>query len=62
MRWAGGVEKDVAFVAAGHNLDERIGAAYATKYRRYTASLINYMMSPEARSATIKLVARSRPA
>ncbi len=59
---AGGVEKDVTFVAADHHLDDQIDAAYRSKYRRYSASLINYMVSPEARSATLKLVPRSRPA
>ncbi len=59
---AGGVDKDVTFVDADHDLDEQIDAAYRTKYRRYSASLINYMVSPEARSTTIKLVPRSRPA
>ena len=44
---------------ADHDLDEQIDAAYHTKYRRYSASLINYMVSPEARSTTLKLVPRS---
>ena len=56
---AGGVDKDVTFVDADHDLDEQIDAAYRTKYRRYSASLINYMVSPEARSTTLKLVPRS---
>jgi hypothetical protein len=60
--WAGGVEKDVTFVDADHDIDDQIDAAYRTKYRRYSASLINYMVCPEARSTTIKLVPRSRPA
>ncbi len=40
----------------------KIDVAYRTKYRRYSASLINYMLRPEARPATIKLVPRSLPA
>ena len=44
---------------ADHDLDEQIDAAYRTKYRRYSVSLINYMVSPEARSTTLKLVPRS---
>ena len=55
---AGGVDKDVTFVDADHDLDEQIDAAYRTKYRRYSVSLINYMVSPEARSTTIKLIPR----
>ena len=43
-------------------INDQIDAAYRTKYRRYFVRLINYMVSPEARSATIKLVPRSRPA
>ena len=56
---AGGVEKDVTFVeeiAPGSN--DQIDAAYRTKYRRYSASIIRSVVSPEARSATIRLVPR----
>jgi hypothetical protein len=42
--------------------NDQIDAAYRTKYRRYAASLIKYMVSPEARSTTIKLVPRSSTA
>ncbi len=59
---ADGVEKDVTFVDADLDVDDELDAAYRTKYRRYSASLINYMLRPEARPATIKLVPRSRPA
>jgi len=56
---AGGVDKDVAFVEeADPDINEQIDAAYRTKYRRYAASIINTTVSPEARSATIKLVPR----
>jgi hypothetical protein len=57
--WAGGVEKDVTFVDADHDIDEELDAAYRTKYRRYAASIISHIVSPEARSATIKLLPRS---
>jgi hypothetical protein len=57
--WAGGVEKDVTFVEeADPDLNDQIDAAYRTKYRRYAASIIRSIVSPEARSATIKLVPR----
>ena len=57
---AGGVEKDVAFVEESDPaINEQIDAAYRTKYRRYAASIISTTVSPEARSATIKLVPRS---
>ena len=57
---AGGVEKDVTFVEeADPAINAQIDAAYRTKYRRYAESIISTIVSPEARSATIKLVPRS---
>jgi hypothetical protein len=56
---AGGVDKDVIFVEADPAINDQIDAAYRTKYRRYAASIISTIVSPEARSATIKLVPRS---
>ena len=57
--WAGGVDKDVTFVEeAGANINSQIDAAYATKYRRYAASIISHINGSEARAATIKLVPR----
>ena len=50
---AGGVEKEVTFVDADPDLNDQIDAAYRTKYRRYAASIIRSILSPEARSATI---------
>jgi hypothetical protein len=56
---AGGVDKDVTFVEeSDSDLNGQIDAAYRTKYRRYAASIISSIVSPEARSATIKLVPR----
>jgi hypothetical protein len=54
--WAGGVEKDVTFVDAGHDIDDDLDAAYRRKYRRYAASIVNSVLTPRARSATIRLV------
>ena len=56
---ADSVEKDVIFVDAAPDLNDQIDAAYRTKYRRYAASIIRSIVSPEARSTTIKLVPRS---
>src|SRR5216117_1203055 len=54
---AGGVEKDVTFVEeTDPTINDQIDAAYRTKYRRYAANIISSIVSPEARSATIKLV------
>lgn len=57
--WAGGVEKDVTFVDAGHDIADQLDAAYRAKYRRYAASIIGTVVSPQARSATLKLVPRA---
>ena len=56
---AGGVDKDVTFVDADPDINEQIDAAYRKKYRRYAATIISTIVSPEARSATIRLVPRS---
>src|SRR5213594_3338218 len=53
---AGGVEKDVTFVDADPGINDQIDAAYRAKYRRYAASIISSIVSPKARSSTIKLV------
>src|SRR5438552_3259296 len=55
---AGGVERDVTFVDADHDIDDQIDAAYRTKYRSYATSIVDTVVSPEARSATTKLVPR----
>ncbi len=56
---AGGVDRDVIFVDADNDVDDQIDAEYRTKYRRYAASIPGRIVSPEARSATIKLLPRS---
>ena len=55
---AGGVHQDVTFVDADHSIDEDVDAAFRAKYRRYAGSILNSVLTPEARSATIKLVPR----
>ena len=57
---AGGVEKDVTFVDADDGITDQIDDAYRSKYRRYAPSIVGSVLTPEARSATIKLVPRSR--
>ena len=56
---AGGVQQDVAFVDAGHDIDDEVDAAYRAKYRRYAGNILNSVLTPEARTTTIKLVPRS---
>jgi hypothetical protein len=59
---AGGVVKDVTFVEeTDPAINEQIGAAYRTKYRRYAESIINHIIGSAARAATIKLVPRADP-
>jgi len=56
--WAGGVEKDVTFAEeTDPGINDEIDAAYRTKYRRYP-SIVPHIVTPEARSATLKLVPR----
>ena len=56
---AGGVYQDVTFVDADHDIDEEVDAAYRAKYRRYAGSILNSVLTPQARAATIELVPRS---
>jgi len=56
---AGGVQQDVTFVDADHDIDDKMDAAYRVKYRRYAGSILDSVLTPEARSATIKIVPTS---
>ena len=56
---AGGVQQDVTFVDADREITDEVDAAYRAKYRRYAGSILNSVLTPEARSTTIKLVPRS---
>jgi hypothetical protein len=54
---AGGVAKDVAFVAeADATINDRIDAEYRRKYRRHGARYVDPMVAAPARDTTIKLV------
>ena len=53
---AGGIEKDVAFMYGDPELNNQVDAAYRAKYRRYAASIVDSVLTPEARAATLKLV------
>ena len=56
---AGGVQHDVTFVEADHDINDEVDADYRAKYRRYAGRILNSVLTPEARSATLKLVPRS---
>ena len=54
------VEKDVTFLNADHDIDDEVDAAYRTKYRRYAGRILNSVLTPQARSTTLKLVPRTK--
>jgi hypothetical protein len=57
---AGGVDKDVNFVAVDdEDLGERIDAAYWSKYGRYGSSYVEPMTSGETRTTTLRLEPRA---
>jgi hypothetical protein len=56
----GDVETNVEFVEESDpELNNKIDAAYASKYRRYAAGIIQQINSPGARAATLRLVRRA---
>ena len=55
---AGGVEKDVRFAEPDGDVNDAVDNAYRTKYRRYDASVVDPMVSPEVRTTTLRLVPR----
>lgn len=55
---AGGIDKDVTFVEGDHSIDDQIDAAYRAKYRRYAGRILNSVLTPQARSTTMKIVPR----
>jgi len=56
----GGLDRDVMFVDADPEVNDKLDAAYRTKYRRYAANIVNSIVSAKARATTIKLVPRSK--
>jgi hypothetical protein len=56
---AGGVDKDVAFADVDHSLDDQLDAAYRAKYQRYGASVLGTVLTPQAQSASLRLVPRA---
>ena len=54
---AGGVDKDVRLVETD-DVDDELDAANRAKYRRYADSIVDTIVSPRARAATLKLVPR----
>ena len=56
--WAGRAEYDIRFEEADATINDEVDAAYRSKYRRYAGRILNSVLTPEARSTTLKLVAR----
>ena len=56
----GGLDRDVMFVDADPEINDKLDAAYRTKYRRYAASIVNSIVSAKARATTIKLVPHAK--
>jgi hypothetical protein len=54
--WAGRLQRDVTFEEAGAAINDEIDAAYRSKYRRYAGRILNSVLTPEARSTTLRLV------
>lgn len=52
---AGGVEKDVRFVEV-QDLNDEVDAVYRKKYSHYPANYVNSIISPDARTAMLKLI------
>jgi hypothetical protein len=56
---AGGVDKDVTFAMdADDGTNDRIDAAYRTKYRRHGGRYVDPMVAAAARATTMKLAPR----
>ena len=55
---AGGVRRDVTFVEPNDAPNDEIDRAYRAKYGRYAASIVNTVLTPHARAATLRLVPR----
>jgi hypothetical protein len=53
------VDKDVTFVVdTDPGVNDRIDAAYRSKYGRYGANIVGGVVNPESRRSTIRLVPR----
>ena len=55
---AGRVEKDVSFVDADTDVADELDEAYRAKYRRLAGRILNSVLTPEARVATMRLLPR----
>lgn len=56
---AGGVDKDVTIDDAEGAVNDQVDVAYRTKYRRYSASIVDGITNGQARSSTLRLAANA---
>ena len=56
---AAGVRKDVTFVEDESAPTDDIDRAYRSRYRRYAANIVNSVLTPQARAATLRVVPRA---
>jgi len=54
---AGGVEKDVLLVETD-DVNDELDATYRAKYHRYVVGIVDRIVSPDARAATLRLAPR----
>jgi hypothetical protein len=55
---AGGADRDVTFSEPTGADQDAIDRAYRSKYARYASTYVEPMVSPDARAATLQLIAR----
>jgi len=59
----GGVDKDVILIEVDDPaINDQLDSVYRDKYRRYSKPVVDSVMTPEARSATIQLVPQAEAA
>lgn len=52
----GPLQQEIAFRDASAEMNDAIDAAYRQKYARYAASIVNSTVTPQARTATLRLI------
>jgi hypothetical protein len=54
---SGAVEKDVQFADVHDSVNDKVDEAYRSKYRNYSASIVDHVLTPEAQKSTLQLIA-----
>jgi len=53
------MQQEITFVDPDEDVGDEIDAAYRAKYRRYAGSILNSVLTSQARAGTLKLLPRS---